>query len=385
MVNMLPAIIIGGPPHAGKSVLFTSLTKALSERGVRHHAIRACPDGEGNWSQEADQDVVRDIRIIGSWTDEFVEGICRDLERRHLPLLVDMGGRPTELQTHILHHCTHSLLLLRADKEEDAQRWLHLVAENGLLPLAQLYSELDGIASLTAKYPIIEGTLTSLQRGFDASGLVFETLVERIVSLFLYSNEELEQAKLAMAPTELVVNLYDLLKKIAPQATSWKPEMIPAVLEELPANTALSVYGKAPHWLYGTLAAHSGEQAFYQFDPRIGWLCPPLFQLSTQTSTEVIGTPRVFEQYTRLSIDIVRKHLDYLQAKHLPFLPVAGDRGLILEGQTPSWVITALVRLYKKTGVAWIACYQPTLQRAVVVTSQSAMYAPGDLVVMPVL
>jgi CRISPR-associated protein Csx3 len=58
MVNLLPAVLIGGPPHAGKSVLFYSLTQALRERNIRHHAIRACPDGEGNWSQESDQHLV---------------------------------------------------------------------------------------------------------------------------------------------------------------------------------------------------------------------------------------------------------------------------------------------------------------------------------------
>lgn len=385
MVNLLPAIIIAGPPHAGKSVLFTSLTRALSQRDVRHHAIRACPDGEGNWSQEADPEVVRDIRIKGEWTDEFVEGICRDLERRHLPLLVDTGGRPTGLQTRILRHCTHSLLLLHADKEDDAQRWRHLVEENGLLPLAQLYSELDGISTLTSQAPVIEGTLTSLQRGSEVQVPVFDALVERIATLFMYSAKELEQAKLALAPTELVVNLYDLLKKIAPQAIQWEPVMLPAVLEELPPDTAFSVYGKAPHWLYATLAAHSGNQAFYQFDPRIGWICPPSFRLSTQTSSEVKGTSCTFEQCTQLSIAIVRKHLDYLQADQLPFPPVPRDKGLILEGQTSSWIITALVRLYRELELPWIACYQPQLKHGVVVTSTVATYAPGDLVAMPAL
>ena len=46
-MNSLPAILIGGPPHAGKSVLFYSLTHALRERHIPHHAIRACLDGEG--------------------------------------------------------------------------------------------------------------------------------------------------------------------------------------------------------------------------------------------------------------------------------------------------------------------------------------------------
>jgi len=104
-----------------------------------------------------------------------------------------------------------------------------------------------------------------------------------------------------------------------------------------------------------------------------------------QTFVDVTCTPRVFEYSTVLVIEIVKKHLDYLQADLLPFPYIITDTGLILYGATPSWVITALVRLYKRAGVAWIACYQPQLQKAVVVTSQSAIHAPGDLVAMPTL
>ncbi|GAC1364983.1 MAG: hypothetical protein NVS2B12_23770 [Ktedonobacteraceae bacterium] len=54
MRNRLPALLIGGPPHAGKSVLFHSVSSALHRQNIRHYALRACPDGEGNWSQESD-------------------------------------------------------------------------------------------------------------------------------------------------------------------------------------------------------------------------------------------------------------------------------------------------------------------------------------------
>ncbi|MBV9228005.1 MAG: hypothetical protein JOZ18_01740, partial [Chloroflexi bacterium] len=69
MMNLLPAVLVGGPPHAGKSVLFYRLTQALLECGISHHAIRACPDGEGNWFHEGDPDLVSTIRVklTGEW------------------------------------------------------------------------------------------------------------------------------------------------------------------------------------------------------------------------------------------------------------------------------------------------------------------------------
>ena len=250
-MNLLPAILFGGPPHAGKSVLFYSLAKALRERAIPHYAIRACPDGEGNWFHELDQDKVRLIRVKGGWTSDFEKRMCHDIERRHLPLLVDIGGRPTEGQMCLFRNCTHSLLLLRTDQEDTADYWRHLVKVNGLLPLAELYSAKSGASTIDAIGPVIKGTLVGLERGSMVQGPLFDALVERMALLFTsYSPEELEKTKLDMAPTELVVNLDMYLQAWAPQTKRWGRKMIPRLLSELPKQTALAVYGPGPNWIY---------------------------------------------------------------------------------------------------------------------------------------
>jgi CRISPR-associated protein Csx3 len=383
-MNLLPAILFGGPPHTGKSVLFYSLARALRERAIPHYAIRACPDGEGNWFHELDQDKVRLIRVKGEWTSDFVKRICLDIERRHLPLLVDIGGRPTEGQLCLFRSSTHSLLLLRADQEDTADYWRQLVKVNGLLPLAELYSARSGVSTIDADRPVIKGTFVGLERGSLVSGPLFHTLVERVALLFTsYTPEELEKTKLDMAPVELVVNLDTFLRAWAPQTERWEREMIPRLLAELPANTPLAVYGPGPNWLYGALAAHAGQQPLYQFDPRIGWIAPPSLQISMATTPEIQVELHVFEQVTLLSMRIVSDHLDYVQADHLPFPPVSAERGLIFDGRFPHWLLTAVVRLYKEAGVAWIACRQIQLEGAVVVMSRVAGIVPGDLVPLP--
>ena len=384
-MNLLPAILFGGPPHAGKSVLFYSLAKTLRERGIPHYAIRACPDGEGNWFHELDQDKVRLIRVKGAWSADFVKRICLDIERRHLPLLVDIGGRPTERETCLFRNCTHSVLLLRTDQEDTADFWRRLVKVNGLLPLAELYSQLSGASRIDTDGAVIRGTLVRLERGSLVHGPLFDALVERIELLFTsYTPEDLEKTKLAMAPVELVANLDTFLHAWAPQSRRWEREMIPRLLAELPADTPLAVYGPGPNWLYGALVAHAGEQSFYQFDPRIGWIAPPPLQISTNTTPEVHVELHTYEQVTVLTTRIVSDHLDYLQADHLPFPPVPTERGLILDGRFPHWLQTALVRLYKDAGVAWIACRQIQLEGAVVVASRTRTPVPGDLISLPV-
>lgn len=390
MVNLLPAILIGGPPNAGKSVLFYSLTKTLHERGVRHHAIRACPDGEGNWYQEIhrelDPETIRVLRIKKAWSDSFVQGICRDLEGRHLPLLVDMGGRPRENQMRILQACTHSLLLLRRDEQESATSWRMLVKRASLLPLAEIFSERDGVSSITVTEPVLEGALAHLERGIPAQGVLFDTLVERIATLFTsYSLKELERAKIALAPTECTVNLDPLLHKLDPQAQAWTPEMLKHLPDELPGHTDLAVYGRGPGWLYGMLAVYAGQQSFYQFDPRIGWLAPPALNISAQPSSDEITVHlREYRDAFILTTRINTDYLDHLQIEQLTFPPVPVDRGVIIDGKIPHWLLTALVRLYNKAGVAWIACHQPTLKGAVVIASGTEAHDLGELIPLPV-
>jgi CRISPR-associated Csx3 family protein len=81
-----------------------------------------------------------------------------------------------------------------------------------------------------------------------------------------------------------------------------------------------------------------------------------------------------------LTVEIVKKHLDYLQAEQVPFPSLAREKGIILNGSMPSWLATALVRLYNEVGIDWIACHQPRLEQAVVVTSRNLRYVPGDLI-----
>lgn len=389
MMNLLPAVLIGGPPNAGKSVLFYSLTMALYERGIKHHIIRACPDGEGNWFQEIhralDPETIRLIKVTSKadWTPAFVEGICRDLQRRHAPLLVDMGGQPRDWQHCILRNCTHSVLLFHDPDSEHTHFWQQLLRSTDLLPLAHLHSILNGESIVTEETPVIRGVLSRLERGTLARGDAFDALVQRIATLFsTYSLTELEQTLLQNAPAEPVV-LSQLLHKFDASANMWQPAMLRLLADELPVNTSLAIYGKGPGWLYSALAAQVGTQPFYQFDPRIGWMTPPTLQVSMQSAPEAITYHLEDDEHGQmLSIRLNNEYLDYLQTEDMAFPPVAADSGLIINGKMPLWLLTALVRLYRETAVPWIACYQPQLHGAVVVLARTDEHRTGDVIPM---
>src|SRR5262249_33511998 len=149
----------------------------------------------------------------------------------------------------------HSILLLRQDKPDDTHRWQQIIAHNDLLPLAQIYSEQQGTSTITQRTPILQGTITGLERHkpMPASPL-FDELVERIATLFhSYDLDQIKKQHLAHAPTELALDLKAALQTITNTSIEWTPSMLPKYLESLPEQVPLSVYEIGPNWLYAAL------------------------------------------------------------------------------------------------------------------------------------
>lgn len=369
-MQLFPAVMIGGPPHSGKTVLATALSQALRRRGVEHYVLRACPDGEGNWSSQADALLVRALRYKGQITPEYVRLVCRDIANRHLPLIVDVGGQPAEFQEAVFDQCTHAILL--TPQTEKRVWWRQLAARHNLPLLADLHSSRAGRSRVWHMRPVLQAKLCHLERQQPVRGPAFQALVGLLCSLFNYGQDELLTHHLAAAPTELTVELTRLHQTCGRgrPGDRWRPEQLATVLDYLPPGTPLSVYGRGPNWLYAALALHTWPAPFYQFDVRLGWVAaPPLAvgPVEQQTIETSDYTCTLTEQtgYVSLELKLLDQYLDYDQAVHmqLPALPVG--RGVVLSGQLPLWLYTGLARSYRQA--PWLAIYQPQLNGALVV------------------
>lgn len=370
-MELFPAVLIGGPPHMGKSVLTYSLTHTLRERGIPHHyVIRAYPDGEGDWANEADQKLVRRIRIKGYGTPQWVDSICRDIAARHLPLIVDVGGRPTPDQERIFDYCTHAILLT-ADETAHSE-WLSRLARHGLLLLADLQSELYGQDRITDNSPVLRGVISGLERGKTAAGPTFDALVERVARLFAYDPDELRRAHFAIAPVEITVDLDRLARTLGVPFTGekaiWQPEHLPDLLDYLPEAVPLALYGRAPNWIYAAIALLTYPAEFYQFDPRLSWVTPPTLQpgpIPPDSPLQAHVTSHT--DYLHLDFFLPTSYIDYTEAEGLAIPPLPSGMGVILSGKLPHWLYTALALAYRTA--PWIAVYQPQLQAAAVCNS----------------
>ncbi len=346
-MSEFPAILIGGPPHSGKSVLAYHLTRALRQRQVDHYVLRAYPDGEGDWSYEADQSLVRAIRIKGFGDEKWVERIRRDIQQRHLPLIVDVGGKPNQIQESIFDECTHAILLW--PDEPSHREWLERIERHGLVLLADLRSVLSGHDEITATVPVLCGTITGLDRRSPALGRTFEAVLDRVAELFATDRAALRRKHILQAPVDLAIDIERLAVtlKIPGGPTKWRPEDLPTLLDYLPEGKPLGVYGRAPCWIYSALAAYSLPAEFWQFDARYGWVKPPVLVPSDHWG----NTPwdvSIFQESGIYRLTFVLKHpyLDLSETHGQPIPGVPRNAHIILDGKLPLWMYTALTRAY---------------------------------------
>lgn len=377
-MELFPAIVIGGPPHSGKSVLTYSLTQALRTRDIQHYVLRAAPDGEGDWAYEAAQRTVRLLRVKGEFTAEFVDHICRSLAGRHLPLLVDAGGQPSTDQERIFDYCTHAILLTR-DPASHAT-WLDLMERHALPLIADLTSQRTGESHITDRGAVLRGTIAGLKWGRTPGGPMFDALVERVADLFAYDADELRRMHLALAPVETVVDLQRLARTLNADPNNWEPRHLSPVLDYLPAHTPLGLYNRGPNWLYAALALHTHPSPLYQFDVRLGWIAAPKLRLAAPASDAPLETLiRRRPDHVRLDFSLAEAHLDYSVVGGLTVPTVPRDQGLVLSGKLPLWLWTALAITYQDA--PWLAIYQPRWgDRALVIRSRLTHPLPGMLI-----
>lgn len=375
-MNPFPAVVIGGPPHSGKSVLTYLLTQQLRAWQVEHYVLRACPDGEGDWSQEAPPETVRLLRQKGQFSADFVNLVCRDLKQRHLPLLVDVGGKPTPEQERIFDQCTHAVLIAAAP--EALAPWRVLAERHGLVVIAELHSVLDGDDFIEAETPVLRGRIGGLERRTSVGGPMLHALARRLRQIFSYSEQELKSLHFPHAPTELIVDIAQLGDCVGLPAEErrWRPEHLSVALNCTPQD-AISIYGRGPNWLYAALALHAAPHPVYLFDPRLGWTAPATLACSAAAAPDVLGWKLTVQaDYTWLEILPGAPYLDYEEVSGATLPLLEAGRGVVLSGKVPHWLLLGAALVYRHH--PWLAVVQAQQERrGVVVKGSEPSHCPG--------
>jgi len=381
MAPLFPAVLIGGPPHAGKSTLVYRLSQALRERGSAHYALRATPDGEGGWSYEAPPARAADLRrrAQGAWTPELARSLARDIAARHLPLLVDAGGMVSPETEAIAASCTHAVLL--APQPEALAPWRLLVERHGLVLLADLISSLAGVSTSINAGATLRGTIAGLATELSSDGPCFDALVERVAALFAYSPDELYRAHLALTEIDVVLHLERSIYPLQSRAgASWQPADLAPLLASLPTDEPLAAYGVGPAWVYAALAAFCAPRRFALFDVRHGWVSPPRLELTTDSASGLLRCAQRMDTggVAQLAFSLPAGYLERAAAEGLAIPAPQPGMGVVLDGKLPNWLWAGLARAYR--GAAWVGVYRPQAGDAVVVRTGEGGPPVGDLV-----
>ena len=370
-INLFPAVLLAGPPHAGKSALAYNLSIHLKKSQTPFILLRTTPDGEGDWFMEAEKNVGLLLRQKKRFTPQLVQRAVRAIEQRHLPMLVDVGGRPQGQQFRIFHACTHVILLYRTDSE--LRQWRTWLDETSLIPLAILRSHLHGHDEIISDNGPLQGVISGLDRFHPRLGEMFQRVLQRVQGVFDYPPGRIRSRHLSQAPQQShIVVVEDLARQVGVPLTDrglwWEPDHIPRALQIIPPAAPVALYGRGPAWLYAALASHALPASFHLFDARhFGWMKPPRVILNSARVTGITFTLQMEADVVRLKIVSSDRFLAP-RPLHIPPLPAAS--GVILDGKAPIWLTSALVR-----GLAryypHIHLYDPRLQAPVLVSERT--------------
>lgn len=189
-----PAILIGGPPSSGKSVLSHGLNRRLRalRPELKTHLFRANWDGEGNHTYETpNRDLAERLRKennpkLQKQPDSpariarffLKKGEELPNVRRIIDLtLVDVGGKTDPDRLSVVQQCTHYIVISRTP--EEVAGW-HELCEPYLKPLAVIHSVQEQRLEVLRREPFLEAVAGPWARGeaCEVPGVVLERVLE---------------------------------------------------------------------------------------------------------------------------------------------------------------------------------------------------------------
>jgi CRISPR-associated protein Csx3 len=374
--NLMPAIVIAGPPHSGKSVLAFELGRRLQQMGIAHYVLQAVPDGEGRWFMESGPQAGAELRRQAKteFSSGYVRHMLQVIDGRPAPFLVDSGGAPRGDQFQILRACTHSVLLYRQPQE--LEPWRAQLAALNLQPVAELQSTLTQQEAITQSAPLLQGLIAGLERQPEARrfGACFEALLQLTAGICHYEAHLLEPLHLAQAPYPALLERELAARLQPPLEGAWLPERLAEAAAMVQQGQSLALYGRGPVWLAAALALRAWPRMAAVFDLRYGWVRLP--SLRVGSSAELRAELGSWGQAELLEISLP---LGWLSKGPLRLPDLQGRGGLVLSGRLPRWAFAALARgVFRQR--SWIAVRDARLaDQAVVVHSNSPVIQTGDL------
>ena len=356
-------IVFCGPPHSGKSVFIANLRDKLPSDA--YTIIRACPDGEGSWSNNKDQEEISMVRKKGKFTKTFIDDSCVAIDNQiNKIVIVDVGGVMSKENEQIFRHCD-SFVILSSD-EEKKKEWLEFGERLGLECIGCIDSSLEGKEEIYSRTPYLQGRIVGLERGeILEDSLIINALSSDIVRKSKYAlKEEIKSENFTgnmIDDTELGFELgygKEILTEdgIPMKKVKWKEEALPMIYKkiqgEIDPNKPLKINGiRATFILSGICKAakQMGVKDISAYDIRLKQYIP-IKQIPKQKGIKqarglsyniIENTENIF-----MDIDITNEKYSLEDYEEAVLPEIKEGKNLYLSGRMPLWLLASISNSY---------------------------------------
>lgn len=379
-------VVICGPPHSGKSVFVANLRRFLPREGL--FLFRCAPDGEGTWSNKADQELVSKIRRKGKFDESFMSYVLNGLENCRTPItLVDVGGIRSEQNEAIFAKCDAFVVL--SSKDEEISEWQIFGERLGLNCLAVLRSRLTGseVIEIVSEGAPISGTICGLERGQELESDLLRQVAQRIIETAANDIAAYEEEKKEAMNTITTTQIAELLGKTEVEKTlpngrvvktiEWEGSDLPKLDEYLRGlglgkTDHLTFDGPCPAWL-GLAVVHGVHPAYASMnDPRLGAVPVGCNTPSGEGSGKNIKfTSEDRGEYVMLTYELEGGVFDVADLSEVTPPAIPNGKGVVLSGRGPNWLTVSIAMAYHAMS-RWVACFQPGVGATVAMTHHTS-------------
>ncbi len=381
-------IVIGGPPHSGKSVFIEALTQNLDKDNT--FSFSAAPDGECPWLQRHydDPEVVK-FRQKGKFTTEFVADCKKKIRDWDGPLMIiDVGGRTSEENAQMIEGATHAIIL--AGDLSKVAEWRDFFEENNIEVIAKLHSHYrcnhDVQRNVESEKSHIVSSVHHLERGEPAADRETIKQVAGLISDMVEGNIAYKKAHEGENANPFEVFIPEVFKDLPNETvertiTTRDGQQKQVQNRQILRSAIPEIYEKAldfdgqPAWLNGPVNSWEAIALAMAFedagssDVRLrgpdGYIpikkLPEAEEIDTkwwaepQQQGEMDGKPIYVVHNTAHASNNPISPVD-LEAMTIPKLPE--NAFVIISTQGPNWLKASIASGYKGK-VAGIAAFQP--------------------------
>lgn len=356
-------IVFCGPPHSGKSVFIANLINKLPTDA--YTIIKACPDGEGIWSNNKNQNETNIVRKKGKFTKSFIENSCKAIDNQtNKIVLVDVGGAISKENEQIFKHCDSFIVLSSDEKEKN--EWVNFGQSLGLECIGELDSSLEGQEKIYSREPYLQGKIVGLERGkLLKESAVIKGIASDIIKKSKYTEKENNNDKdffgIMIDDTELGFELGYGKEIYTEDGTlirnvKWPESSLPkihdAIEEKADSNKPLRLNGIRANFVLSTIcktAKEKGVKDISCYDIRTKQYIPIKDfsqERGIKQSEGLLYNLIENKNNVFLDIDITKEHYSLEDYQKCILPKIKENKNLYLSGRIPLWLLASISNSY---------------------------------------